>query len=76
MLVDPKSVKKTDYLTVFFTLLGSVSVKAVHRTLMKLSPDDNFTKLFEESKNVLIVIVFHSSIYKPKLFPRFLVNTT
>ncbi len=27
-----------DNLTVFFTLLGSASVKAVHRTLMKLSP--------------------------------------
>ncbi len=30
--------KKTDDLTVFFMLLGSVSVKAVRRTLMKLSP--------------------------------------
>ncbi len=39
MLVDPKSVKKIDNLTVFFTLLGSVSVKAVRRMLMKLSPD-------------------------------------
>ncbi len=37
-LVDPKSVKKIDNLTVFFTLLGSASVKAVRRTLMKLSP--------------------------------------
>jgi len=31
--------KNTDDLTVFFTLLGSVRVKAVHRMLMKLSPD-------------------------------------
>jgi len=30
--------KKTDDLTVFFTLLGSVRIKAVRRTLMKLSP--------------------------------------
>jgi len=30
--------KNTDDLTVLFTLLGSTSVKAVHRTLMKLSP--------------------------------------
>ena len=37
-LVDPKSVKKIDNLTVFFTLLGSLRVKAVRRTLMKLSP--------------------------------------
>ncbi len=36
-LADPKSVKKIDNLTVFFTLLGSACVKAVHRTLMKLS---------------------------------------
>jgi len=39
MLVDPKSVKKIDNLTVFFTLLGSTSVKAACRTLMKLTPD-------------------------------------
>jgi len=38
-LVDPKSVKKIDNLIVIFTLLGSVSVKAVRITLMKLSPD-------------------------------------
>ncbi len=37
-LVDPEIVKKIDNLTVFFTLLRSVSVKAVRRTLMKLSP--------------------------------------
>ncbi len=30
--------KKTDDLTVFFTLLGPASIKAIHRTLMKLSP--------------------------------------
>jgi len=38
MLVYPKSVIRIDNLTVFFTLLGSVHVKAVHRMLMKLSP--------------------------------------
>ncbi len=42
-LVDPKSVKKIDNLTVFFTLLGSASVKAVRRTLMKLSPGHQFS---------------------------------
>ncbi len=30
--------KKTDELTVFFTLLGSASIKAVRRTLMKSTP--------------------------------------
>ena len=34
-LADPKSVKKIDKLSIFFTLLGSTSVKAVRRTLMK-----------------------------------------
>ncbi len=44
MIKDLKSVKDTDNLTrehydltVFFMLLGSRSIKAVHRTLMKLS---------------------------------------
>ncbi len=39
MIVDPKSVKKTVKLSIFFTLSGSTSVKAVRRMLMKLSPD-------------------------------------
>jgi len=41
-LVDPKSVKKIDNLTVFFTLLGSACQKAVRRTLMKLRPGVDF----------------------------------
>ncbi len=35
---DPKRVKKTVNLSVFFTLSGSVRAKAAHRTLMKLTP--------------------------------------
>jgi len=35
----PTSVKNTDDLTVFFTLLGSTSVKAVLRMLVKSTPD-------------------------------------
>jgi len=38
---DPKSVKNTDNLTVFFTLLDSTCVKAVHRMLMKSTPEAN-----------------------------------
>jgi hypothetical protein len=38
-LVDPKSVKKIENLTVVFMPLGSAHVKAVRRTLMKLCPD-------------------------------------
>ena len=40
-LIVPKCVKDTDDLTVIFTLLGSMSAKAVRRTLMKLTPDEH-----------------------------------
>ncbi len=36
--IYPKSKEKTVMLSVFFTLLGSVSAKAAHRMLMKLTP--------------------------------------
>jgi len=36
-LADPKSVKKTVKLSIFFTHSGSTSVKAVHKTFMKLT---------------------------------------
>jgi hypothetical protein len=36
---DPESAKKTNNLTVFFTLLGSARVKAAQRALMKLTHD-------------------------------------
>jgi hypothetical protein len=36
---DPKSVKRIDDLTVFFTLSGSTGVKAEQRKLVKLTPD-------------------------------------
>ncbi len=35
---DPKSIKDTNDLTVFFMLLGSTCTKAAHRTLVKLTP--------------------------------------
>jgi hypothetical protein len=38
---DLKSAKKPDNLTVFFALLGSASVEAACRTLMKLTPAVN-----------------------------------
>ncbi len=37
-LVDHEGVNNTVKLSVFFALLGSMSVKAVRRTLMKFSP--------------------------------------
>jgi hypothetical protein len=39
-LQDPESIKNTVKSSVSFSLLGSVRVKAVRRTLMKLSPGD------------------------------------
>jgi len=36
---DQKCVKMTVKVSIFFTLLGSTSVKAACRTLMKLTPD-------------------------------------
>ncbi len=47
-LVDPKSVKDTDDLTIIFTLLGSTGAKAVHRILMKLTPDCSNQFLYKE----------------------------
>jgi len=45
-LVDPKSVKVTEYLTEpLVTLSGFERVKAVRRTLMKLSPDNRVSTL-------------------------------
>jgi len=42
-LVDPKSVKKLQLSPQYlFTLSGSENVKAVHRSLMKLSPGFGF----------------------------------
>jgi len=38
MLLGPESVKNTVKLQFLFTLSGSLRVKAVHRTLMNLSP--------------------------------------
>jgi len=35
---DPKCAKKSDSLTVFFALLGSAGIKAVQKTMMKLTP--------------------------------------
>jgi hypothetical protein len=45
MLVDPKSVKKIDNLTVFFTLLGSAHAKAASKMLMKLTAGVDFTNI-------------------------------
>ncbi len=41
MRADPKSVKKTVKLLVFFALLGSDCAKAARKTLMNLTPCDH-----------------------------------
>jgi hypothetical protein len=38
-MLIPKAQKDTDDLTVFFTLMGSTSVKAVRKMLVKLTPE-------------------------------------
>jgi len=53
-LADPKSVKKTVKLSIFFMLLGSTSVKAVQRTLVKSTPAP------KSIKNTVKLIVFFS----------------
>ena len=47
---DPKSAIKLLNLTVFFALLGSASVKAARRTLVKLTPDG--TSVLKRSRNL------------------------
>jgi len=42
---NPESAKKTDDLTVFFVLLGSVSVKAAHKMLVISTPGVNITNI-------------------------------
>jgi len=42
----PKAQKKTEGLTIFFALLGSLHVKAARNNLVKLTPGLNFTNLF------------------------------
>ncbi len=48
MLVDPESVKNTVNHKYLFTPLGSMSAKAVLRTLVKLSPGVNFINVLRE----------------------------
>ncbi len=45
-LVDPESVRTQSSCQYLLTLLGSTSVKAVHGTLMKLTPGVNFINVF------------------------------
>jgi hypothetical protein len=51
--VDPESVKNTVQLShqYLFTLLGSAHVKAVHRMLMKLSPEWDPQKVGQPNKH-------------------------
>ena len=44
-LLDPQSIRTQSSFQYLFTLLGSMCVKAVRRTLIKLSPSVNFTNV-------------------------------
>ncbi len=54
-LADHKNVKKTVKWSIFFTLLGSASVKAVCRTLMKLSPRLKVSKSHKSDKFAVVI---------------------
>jgi len=43
---NPKSTKKTDGLTAYFTLCVSAGAKVTHKMLMKLTAGHNLAKLF------------------------------
>jgi hypothetical protein len=47
--VVPQSVRTQSSRQYLFTLLGPTSVKAVRRTLMKLTPGVNFTNIFSKA---------------------------
>jgi len=50
MPVAPQSVRTQSSCQYLFTLLEPMSVKAVHRTLMKLSPSVNFINIVTREK--------------------------
>ena len=55
-LVDPKTVKNAFKSSVSFYALGSTSLKAVHRTLMKLSPG----QVKKMDTSIKVHLLFHS----------------
>jgi len=62
MHVDPKN------LHVFFALLGSVPIKALHKMLVKSTPGWEFTKLLTKICNILCNFkVLLWSIYSKKI---------
>jgi len=46
---NPKCVELTVKLSIFYMLLGSTSVKPLHKTLMKMTPGVNFINIFTHS---------------------------
>jgi len=72
-LTDPKSAKNTVKLSVFFVLLGSVCLKAAHKTLIKLTPGINFISIilmrfsYESELSSLSLITFGFVIFGTKI---------
>jgi hypothetical protein len=67
---DPKNVKKTVKLSIFFTLSGSKSVKAVHKTLVKLTSVVLTTTTTFTSRKVgrfVLNIVTHRKLMLPRM---------
>ncbi len=64
MHADLKSVKKTVKLSIFLTLLGSMSIKAVLRTLMKLTPAEDFY-LAHIPQTLIVQYKIYCNVQKP-----------
>ncbi len=60
MHADPRSVKKTVKLSIFFTLLGSTSIKAAPKMLVKLTPVFDF--FFLKQQKILNDYIEHNNI--------------
>ncbi len=56
MSPDPKSIKKTDGLTVFFALLGSAQVKAALKMLMTLTSTFNFNNILRAASELVFFV--------------------
>ncbi len=67
-LVDPESVITQSSLQYHFTLLGSTSVKSVHRKLMKSTPDHAVRTLIIQWKGKKVNDKFHLSNLRGLLF--------
>jgi len=65
MLEDPKSIRTQSSRQYHFTLLGSLSIKAAQKTLMKLTPVVDFIKGFRNTNIIHKRKVSFANTVKP-----------